>query len=149
MPYILDGNNLIGLARGSPRPSEEDRRALVAEVSDRLRATRAKALIVFDGPGPRRTSLGSLSILEAGVAGADEAIVAEIGRAREPREIVVVTADRDLSRRIRGAGARAIRPAEFWDRFGASKSRLRAEEPAKIDVEDWMRYFDDERNREG
>jgi YacP-like NYN domain len=148
MPYILDGNNLIGHARGSPRPSEEDRRALVAEISDRLRATRAKALLVFDGPGPRRTSLGSLSILEAGPAGADEAIVAEIGRAREPGEIVVVTADRDLSRRVRGARARAVRPAEFWGRFGVSTSRLRAEEPARVDVEDWVRYFGDERNRD-
>ncbi len=148
MPYILDGNNLIGHARGSSRPSEEDRRALVAEVSDRLRATRAKALLVFDGPGPRRSSMGNLSILEAGAAGADEAILLEIGRAREPREIVVVTADRDLSRRVRDAGGEAMRPDEFWSRFGVSKARPGRSEPAKVDVEDWMRYFGDERNRE-
>lgn len=148
MPYILDGNNLIGHARGASRPSEEDRRALVAEVSDRLRATRARAVLVFDGPAGRRSSLGSLSIIEAGPAGADDVIIGEIERARAPREIVVVTADRELSRRVRDAGAKAITPDEFWRRFGVSGQRPGREEPARVDVEDWMRYFGDERNRE-
>ena len=32
MPYLLDGNNLIGIVRRTSRPSEEDRSALIADV---------------------------------------------------------------------------------------------------------------------
>lgn len=148
MPYFLDGNNLIGHARGASRPSEEDRRALIAEVADRLRQTRAKALLFFDGPGEKRTSLGSLSIRECGAGGADAAILREIGRSAAPQEIIVVTADRDLARRARDSRAKALSPGDFWSRFGASKSPAPREQGGKVDVEEWTRYFEDEKNRE-
>jgi rRNA-processing protein FCF1 len=149
MPYFLDGNNLIGHARGTARPSEEDRRALIAEVSDRLRATRAKAVLFFDGSGERRSSLGNLSIRESGTERADDVIVREIGRDRESREITVVTADRELARRARDAGASVIGPEDFWSRFGARarEAREARSEQAAVDVEEWLRFFEDERNR--
>jgi hypothetical protein len=148
MPYFLDGNNLIGHARGTARPSEEDRLSLVSEIAGRLRKTRAKAVLFFDGPGEKRTSLGNLAIREAGSTGADEAILREIGRSRAPREVVVVTADRDLARRSRDAGAASLSPGEFWSRFGVSTRSGSPEEAAKVDVEDWLKYFQDENNRE-
>jgi len=147
MPYFLDGNNLIGKARGSSRTSEDDRQALIAEVSERLRRTRARAVLFFDGPGERRTSLGSLTIREAGASGADEAILREIGRAHAPAEITVVTEDRDLVRRVRDAGAAALSADEFWSRFGTGQRIPPGEEAAKVDVEDWLRYFQDDQNR--
>src|SRR6185369_12407253 len=115
---------------------------------DRLRSQKAKALLFFDGPGEKRTSLGNLSILEAGSRGADDAIVEEIARSRAPREVVVVTADRGLVRRARDAGASTISPEEFWSRFGTSPRSQRREMPGKVDVEEWLRYFQDEKNRE-
>lgn len=148
MPYFLDGNNLIGRARGTARPSEEDRQALVAELAGRLRRTKATAVLFFDGPGERRSSLGKLSIREAGRTSADEAILAEIGRSRAPREIVVVTEDRGLGSRARDLGSLTLSPKEFWSRFGASARTEPHENPAKVDVEEWMRYFGDEGNRE-
>jgi hypothetical protein len=149
MPYLLDGNNLIGAARGKARPGEEDRRDLIAELAERLRRTRARAVLFFDGPGEKRTSLGSLSIREAGASGADEAILCEIERSRAPRENILVTADRDLARRARDSGARTLSPADFWSRFGApgggeQKDRGREE---RVDVDDWLEYFSDEKNR--
>jgi len=148
MPYFLDGNNLIGKALGSRRPSEDDRQALISEVSERLRRTRARAVLFFDGPGDRRTSLGSLSIREAGTGGADEAILREVGRALAPGEITVVTEDRGLTRRVRDAGAATLSPDEFWSRFGTGREPSRRDDAAKVDVEDWLKYFDDEKNRE-
>ena len=148
MPYFLDGNNLIGRERGAARPSEEDRGSLVAELADRLRRTKATAVLFFDGPGERRSSLGKLSIREAGRTSADEAILAEIGRARAPREIVVVTEDRGLISKARDLGASTLSPKEFWSRFGVSERTQAREEPGRVDVEEWMRYFEDERNRE-
>ncbi|HKA35661.1 MAG TPA: NYN domain-containing protein [Thermoanaerobaculia bacterium] len=148
MPYFLDGNNLIGRARGTARPSEKDRKEFLAEIADRLRATRAKATVFFDGAGERSSTLGSLTIRESGSEPADDLIIREIGRFREPREVIVVTADRGLARRARDAGAGAITPDEFWSRFGRGEHRQPGKDAPKVDVDDWLRYFGDEKNRD-
>jgi predicted RNA-binding protein with PIN domain len=144
MPYFLDGNNLIGRARRISRPTEADRAALVAEVAERLRRSKASAVLFFDGKGERNSTLGSLSIRAAG-GSADEAILRGIERSRAPGEVVVVTADRDLSRRARDLGAKATSPDEFWRRVGAGGGSDQKE--TAIDVDDWMKYFEDEGNR--
>jgi hypothetical protein len=148
MPYFLDGNNLIGRARNTFRPGEEDRQALVAELSDRLRRTKATAVLFFDGPGGRTTHLGKLSIVEAGGRSADDRILAKIGSSGSPAEIVVVTADRGLASKARDLGAATLSPEEFWGRFGTSDRASSREDPAKVDVEEWMRYFEEEGNGE-
>jgi hypothetical protein len=147
LPYLLDGNNLIGLVRRTDRPSDEDRQALVAELAGRLRATRARAVLFFDGPaGERGSSLGSLSVRPA-TGSADDAILAEIRKAASPAECIVVTADRGLAGRARDLGAKICAPSEFFARFGsgAGKSEQASE---RVDVEDWLRWFGDEENRE-
>jgi len=150
VPYFLDGNNLIGRVRRTARPSPEDRAALVAEIAGRLRQTRAKATIFFDGPaGERASSLGSLSVRVPSGGSADDAIVREIERAAAPGEAVVVTADRGLASRCRDAGAKVCSPDDFFARFGAAQAAPAGREAAgKVDVEDWMRYFEDESNRD-
>ena len=150
MPYLLDGNNLIGVARRTARPSEKDRSELVAELSERLRRTRARVTLFFDGPaGERPLGLGNLSVRGTRGASADAEILREIGRSANPGELVVVTADRELARRAREAGARALLPGEFWRRFGSSApAEPRPDSAPAVDVEEWMRYFEDERNRE-
>jgi hypothetical protein len=151
MPYLLDGNNLIGRFRQTARPTEADRQALVAEVAGRLRASRARAVLFFDGAGGRRAStLGTLSIRESGPGGADEAILQAVAGSSAPGECIVVTADRGLAGRVRDAGGKVCSPEDFFDRFGKGR---RPEEPGRrkderVDVEDWMRWFEDEKHRE-
>ena len=150
MPYLLDGNNLIGRVRRTARPDEEDRRALVAELSDRLRATRARAVLFFDGPGGRASSLGPLTIREAapGSGGADEAILAAVAGAKAPGECIVVTSDRGLAARVRDAGGQVSRPEDFFARFGrGGGGEVKGREGDRVDVDDWVRWFGDEGNR--
>lgn len=146
MPYFLDGNNLIGLVRRKARPEEDDRAALVAEISERLRRTRSSVRLFFDGPAGRQTSLGRLTVTDAG-GSADDAIVRELAASADPGQITVVTADRELSRRVRDAGGRTMPPGAFWDRFGAAPAGPRKDGPPVVDVEDWMDYFADPKNR--
>jgi hypothetical protein len=147
LPYFLDGNNLVGTARRTPRPSEEDRGALVRELCDRLRQTRARAVLFFDGPSPGGASdLGSLSLRYSGGEAADDRIVAEIARRGSPADVVVVTGDRGLARRAKEAGARAMAPKDFWARFGAAATVV-GQETTTVDVDEWLRYFSDETNR--
>lgn len=154
MPYILDGNNLIGRFRGSARPTEEDRRTLVAELAERLRQSRARAVLFFDGPaGGRPAGLGPLTVRSAGSVSADDAIVREIESARAPGEIIVVTSDRGLEHRCRDAGAQVCPPEKFFARFGRRRggtgSREEDRRPAGgVDVDEWLRYFADPRNRD-
>jgi predicted RNA-binding protein with PIN domain len=149
MPYLLDGNNLIGSFRGVARPSEADRQSLVAEIAARLRRTRARATIVFDGPaGSGAASLGPLTVRGAGPGGADAAIVRAVSQARAPAEMVVVTADRELARGVRDAGGKVCAPEEFFRRFGAGGGREPAPQTReRVDVEEWMEWFGDEKNR--
>lgn len=151
MPYLLDGNNLIGLFRRTSRPSAEDRQALVAELAERLRRTRARAILFFDGPaGGRGSSMGALTIRPAPGGSADDAILREIANARAPGEMTVVTADRGLARRARDAGAAVCAPEEFFARFGRAPGGPSPPESAgPVDVDAWMRYFEDEGNRGG
>lgn len=150
MPYLLDGNNLIGMVRKTSRPSEQDRAALITEIADRLRKTRARATIFFDGPaGARPSALGSLTVKTPNRGSADQAILDTIASSRAPGELVVVTADRDLARRARDAGAKITAPHEFFARFGTAVSERADPAPAgAVDVEDWLRYFGDEHNRD-
>jgi hypothetical protein len=153
MPYLLDGNNLIGSVRRTARPSAEDRTALIAEIAGRLRETRARATIFFDGPvGQRPTSLGSLAVRVASGCSADDAIVRELERSRAPGETIVVTADRGLASRVLDAGGKLFTPDEFFSRFGRGQGQRsepkRPEVTGKVDVDDWLRYFGDEKNRE-
>ncbi len=151
MPYLLDGNNLIGIVRRTSRPSDEDRQALVVELAGRLRRTRARAILFFDGPpGGRGSSMGALTVRPAGAGSADDAILREIEKARAPREMTVVTADRGLARRARDAGAAVCAPDEFFERFGRTAGSGDSPESAgPVDVDDWARYFADESNRGG
>jgi predicted RNA-binding protein with PIN domain len=150
VPYLLDGNNLIGLVRKVARPTDEDRQALVAELADRLRSTRARAILFFDGPaGGRGSSLGSLSIRRSTGGSADDAIVAEVASLRAPGEAVVVTSDRELARRVREAGGKVCPPEDFFSRFGRGAGAGGKEtSPAAVDVDAWLEYFGDERNRD-
>jgi hypothetical protein len=142
MPYYLDGNNLIGLARRTARPGEDDRHALLSELSGRLRSTRATVRVFFDGEG-RAASFGSLSVSGTG-GSADEAILRELGRASDSRQVTVVTADRELARRAREAGAKTMSPGDFWKTM-APPADARTE--TKVDVDEWLDYFADPRNR--
>jgi len=145
VPYVLDGDNLVGTEhRGAGRAEARD--ALVSEIAERLRRTRASVVLFFDGAG-RSLSLGNLSVRYAGPASADDAIVREISRARRPRETVVVTADRELARRARDAGASTMSPADFWKKFGSGYPEPDRPGETRVDVEDWMTWFEAERNK--
>lgn len=149
MPYFLDGNNLIGLARKTDRPAEEDRSALLAELSERLRSTRSSVRVFFDGGADRGVSLGNLTVHRS-AGSADDAILRELVAAKDPAQVTVVTADRDLSRRVRDAGGKTMAPPDFWNRFGKPDSvRSRAPDEGRVNVDEWLDYFSDPKNRKG
>ncbi len=149
MPYLVDGNNLLGFLSGKSRASGEEKGRLLRMIAERLRSVRSRVLVVFDGPsetGRSEASFGSLSIRYSGGRSADDVIVALAAGASAPKDQHVVTDDRGLAARVLAAGARTVSAAAFWSRFSGSESAPRGP-AATVDVQDWMEFFSDDQNR--
>jgi predicted RNA-binding protein with PIN domain len=150
MPFLVDGNNLLGHLRGGPGASDEERRAVQARIASRVRSGKSSVVLFFDGEpeaGKREAWMGALTVRYAGNRSADDAIIEAVERAKARRDCHVVTDDRGLAERARSRGARSLSISDFW-------GRLEDEAPAggegkKVDVDEWMSFFSDDKNRLG
>ena len=151
MPYLIDGNNLLG-SWGGPAVPGDGRSEVVRRVAEFCRAKGARAVLVFDG-APFRPDLGGQELgavsVRFPVAGrdADSLIRDLVDAAQRPGEIVVVTSDKALYSYARTRGARALRAHE-WNALArdakprARRAAGRAETPEReTDVEGWLKRF--------
>ncbi len=146
MPVVLDGNNLLHSLPPGSRSRHELRRLLL----ELTRRHRVRATLVFDGPppagSPERESLGALTVVYAGPRAADDVILSLLPGGSGARQWSVVTADRQLARQAREAGA-AVRTLREWrDRLAAAASggpaAEKPREPASSDeVAEWEEYL--------
>ncbi len=109
---IVDGNNVIGSRPdGWWRDLEGAARRLVDDLQARAAQTGDQIAVVLDGraiPGlPEGVHDGVLVAYaqRAGRDAADDRIVEEVGRDRDPASLTVVTSDRTLAQRVRELGA--------------------------------------------
>ncbi len=149
MPYIVDGNNLLG-SWGGPRDGDDRRGEVVRRVAAFCRAKGAKATVVFDGhplrPDMAAQTLGPL-VLRVPEPGedADSVIRALAERAPRPQELIVVTSDKPLGDYVRTLGCRVLRAHE-WNALERAAPRRPADSGAdkpdrEDDVEGWLRRF--------
>lgn len=121
--YLVDGYNVI--RRDSKLKDIEGRQGLEAGRMALLTRMKASALvaatrttIVFDGSGDvvssSPTGHANLRVVfSAPPENADSKIVAMVRASRTPEQVVVVTADQELSWQARRAGAAVILPENF------------------------------------
>jgi predicted RNA-binding protein with PIN domain len=150
MPYLIDGNNLLG-SWGGPSAGDDRRSDVVRRVARFCRARNVRATIVFDGHPLRddmaQQDLGPLS-LRVPPAGQDaDTVIRELlDRAPRPADIIVVTSDKALYSYAKTMGASVLRAHE-WNalerRIGdASSSEPGGEKPDReTDVEGWLKKF--------
>ncbi len=155
MPYLIDGNNLLG-SWGGPAIRGDGRVEVVRRVADFCRARGAHGILVFDG-APFRPELGDQDLGRVKVrfpaqgADADGVIREVLDEAKRPAEIVVVTSDRALYSYARTRGASVLRAHE-WNALarGAAATSPRGrrapatsgEKPEReTDIEGWLRRF--------
>ena len=153
MPYLIDGNNLLG-SWGGPRSGDDRRGEVVRRVAGFCRARGARATLVFDGQ-PLRTELESQVLgavaLRFPRAGQDaDTVIREIvDRAARPADLIVVTSDKPLYSYCRTRGAQVLRAHE-WNALeraqssgaGPAAGGGAGEKPAReADVEGWLRRF--------
>jgi len=154
MPYLLDGNNLMGLARQRGLGGITDRRGLAGAVAALARSRGGRYTLVFDG-GPDQhfvggTQLGAVRVEFAAPRSADDWILSRVRSAANPRNWTVVSADRALVAAVRNAGARAMDAADFVSRLAGLPAGA-GEKPdgRAVDLEEWEEYFRTGKDEEG
>jgi len=150
MPYLIDGHNLIpkvGLRLDSP----DDEMELVAILQEFARLKRQQVEVYFDGApigydGARKLGTVRVHFVRLGQT-ADNAIHARLNNmAKDARNWIVVSSDREVQTAARVAHAQAISSEEFVKILKAAVSS--ASKPSTVDkklspaeVEEWLKIF--------
>jgi len=134
VPYLIDGNNLLG-SWGGPAVPGDGRVEVLRRVADFCRRRGARAVLVFDGapfrPDLDAQQLGAVSLRFPPPGRDADSLVREIvdGSSR-PAELIVVTSDKPLFSYARTRGARVLRAHE-WNALAAEgASRPWADRPS-------------------
>jgi len=139
MPFLVDGDNLLG-TWPDRRRTDDERRGLAFELARFAANSRRRVVVAFDGGPPCGLEPG-LDVYYSGFGRtADELILARLRREVQPREWIVVTSDRALGDRCRFLGARVERSDRFRKRL---LEPTRGEKPEREeDVDYWLGQFE-------
>src|SRR5215831_14806973 len=145
MPFVVDGNNVMGQTPGWHRDKPRARLDLLKRLSAFARLRSARVTVAFDGAPDSRFPEGSafkgIKIFYARKgSNADDRIVELVESSRDPRGITVVTSDRQLGLRVRQRGATVLRSGEFRKQIEAitdSQKSTTDAEPDTQDLEGW------------
>jgi predicted RNA-binding protein with PIN domain len=151
VPYLIDGNNLLG-SWGGPAVAGDGRHEVVRRVADFCRAKGARAIIVFDGapfrPELVEQQLGGVTIrFPAPGVEADVLIRQIVDESERPGDFVVVSSDKPVYSHARSRGARALNAREWNELARDVKPRAlardaRGEKPEREnDVDGWLKRF--------
>ena len=153
MPYLIDGNNLLG-SWGGPALGGDGRAEVIRRVSAFCRARGARATIVFDGAPMRLdvpdAQLGAVSVrFPPPGRDADSVIRDLVDGAVHPTELIVVTSDKPLHSYARTRGASVLRAQEWNALARGQQASTRGKRTAsgsdkpdrETDVKGWLRRF--------
>jgi len=155
MPYLIDGNNLLGSWKHPSGGGGDRRLEVVRRVSAFCRARRARAILVFDGAPFRgdvpQPELGRVSLRFPPPGGdADGVIRRAVEAAPHAGDLIVVSSDKALYSWCRGRGASVLRAHE-WNALERTSRGRASEDPGdgekptrEDDVEGWLKIFGDE-----
>jgi len=150
MPYIVDGNNVMGQTPGWHRDKASARRRLVEQLAEYVRLKKARLTVVFDGAPdpllPDSSAHRGVKVLyaERG-SNADARIIRLVESSPDARGITVVTSDNALAFTVRARGARVLRSGEFRKQMSETFAALPPVADDKQveagNVNEWLRYF--------
>lgn len=158
MPYIIDGNNVIG---GSPDLVQSEggsRQKMIDMVVQFQKQRKNSVILVFDGArGDEQVPTGAdgrFSVLfpQEGES-ADDLIVRLMNEYTNCRDVVLVSSDKKLKDLAKEKGGRTLNAIEFYyDLKRANRIQDRREEKEKRihgeisdnEVDHWMKIFGDD-----
>ena len=138
MPYLIDGDNLLGTWRERKR-SDAGRRELSFELQRLARRLGRRVVVVFDGDPPPGQQLGGEVHFSGAGHRADDVILSLLRREPDRKGWCVVTSDRALADQCRWLEARAERADTFRKCLAGTTG---AEKPDREEnVEEWLAVF--------
>ncbi len=160
MPYIIDGNNLIGCSGDISLQEPDARKKLLTLLRSFQETRKTRVTIVFDGE-PDETQFASacgnkLAVVFPAIGlSADDEIKKIIQQYSNLRDIVLVSSDRELKKYAREKGARTMNSIEFY--FVLKKASrihgLREEKMKRVntqlsnrEVDQWLEIFNGKEN---
>ena len=119
--WLIDGMNVIGTRpTGWWRDRPGAMRTLTEELGELAGATGDELTVIFDGRPFELDAPDGVSVEFAtrrGPNAADDDIAALVERDSDPAGLTVVTSDRTLAERVRGAGAEVVGAGDFRRRL--------------------------------
>jgi len=117
---FVDGHNALHVLGIDAGNHEADRGALVRDVRERVRRLTPGATVFFDGHPPggefAATQNRGVNVVFSLSREADDAIVDAVRDADQAGQVLVVTDDLELSRRVAQLGAKTSRVRTFFSR---------------------------------
>lgn len=143
MPYLIDGNNLMG--------GRKSRLILLEDLARFANAKKVRVSVVFDGKPeehfPENSTFQTVKIhYNKFGSNADERIKRFVEGTKERKTLFVVTNDRELANFVRGCAAQILSCQEFQEKM----AQVLIPKPDGIvkkpvvkpdEMKDWMRYF--------
>jgi len=156
MPYIIDGNNLIGCSGDISLHDPEAREKIIPLIRRFQESKKTKITVVFDGEPqahPAKQHLGpKFAILFPRLGhSADDEIKRILTDYRQSHEVILVSSDRELKAFAKERGAKTMNSIEFYYMLKRTTyiHGKREEHQKRIDtavpqseVEQWLKIFD-------
>ena len=156
MPYIIDGNNLIGSSPDISLKDENARSEIIAIVKKFQRNKKSKIIIVFDGePDTFSEEENPNEKIVVKYPPVGESADDEIKRILEGytyfRDVILITSDRELKEAAKKKGVKVVNSIEFYyelkrvyratGRIEQKQKRINTE-LTEGEVDQWMKIFD-------
>ena len=155
MSIIIDGYNLLRSIQKDEEYQELDEAVMCAVISEYLKRKRMYGQVIFDGIGPPdKTPLGGLENLEVFFSGeeldADTVIIDRIDANTAPKNLVIISSDREIRTVADRRKATSIPSDIFWTTVVKQLDRkLPTREPREkqngisdFETDQWLDFFD-------
>ncbi len=157
MPYIIDGNNLIGSSPGISLDDPDSRKKVLDMVRKFQENRKSSIIIVFDGEPAHGSHWQALSdkftvVYPKFGRTADDEIKRILNSYTYFKDVVMVTSDRELKNYAKKKGARIINSTEFhfelkrFQRAHGMTEDIRKRINTKLsdsEVEHWLKIFEE------
>ncbi|NWF50993.1 MAG: NYN domain-containing protein [Ignavibacteriaceae bacterium] len=134
LKYIIDGNNLIGkISKLSSHPQkqlQQSRELLSFKLDNIFANKRTTVYVYFDGFEGLPIKTQKVKIIYSQKVSADEAIKKQISIEKNPRNLLVVSSDREIMNFAKACSAKTLTREEFYQDL--LKSKKENEEEKRI-----------------
>lgn len=115
--YIIDGNNLIGkitsLKNLQKKDKQTSREKLAFMIDNYFSQKNAQVYLHFDGYPKDQIKITSATIIYSEKLTADEKVKNQVGKSKNPKNIIVITSDNNLAEYAKKCSSTVINCKEF------------------------------------